>query len=184
MEKSQSNVSIPLPPYFANLAIFPSPYKESESRFFLLKNTDKVPVHGLSSVSVKYYPDAVYCFFPSDDENIGTVTVYPNKPCFLDEFTYCLEMSKKAMKLHSSETDHLARPLERRDEVSSDNRCSTCFVSHFPRPNTKLCKGGKLEKKKKEATKKTILIRLRGGARNDQTKNMINRAIHNGKFME
>ena len=34
----------------------------------------------------------------------------------------------------------------------------------------------------KEATKKTTLIRLRGGARNDQTMNMIDRAVDNGKI--
>ena len=119
MEKSQNNASIPLPPYFANLAVFPSLSNESEeSRFYLLKNTDTVTVHGLSSVSVKYYPGSVYCFYPSDDENIGTVTVYSSKPSFLDEFTYCLEMNKQAMEFNSPETDHVAE-MKGRDAVSS-----------------------------------------------------------------
>ena len=122
MEKSHSNVSIPLPPYFANLAVFPSPSNEcEESRFYLLKNTDTVPVHGLSCASVKYYPGSVYCFYPSDEENIGTVTVYTSKPSFLDEFTYCLEMNKQVMEFNGSETAHVAE-MKGRDYVRSKNQ--------------------------------------------------------------
>ena len=68
--------------------------------------------------------------------------------------------------------------MKGKDEV----RCSTCFVSHFPRPNTLLCKGSKLEKKKKEDTNKHSLLRLRGGARNDKSKQIVDRAIANGKI--
>ena len=45
-----------------------------------------------------------------------------------------------------------------------------------------MCKGSKLGKKKKEATKMPFLLRLRGGGTNDQIKNMIDRAIVNGKM--
>ena len=87
-----------------------------------------------------------------------------------------VEMNKKAMEFNGSETDIVE--MEGKDEV----RCSTCFVSHFPRPNTLLCKGSKLEKKKKEDTNKHSLLRLRGGARNDKSKQIVDRAIANGKI--
>ena len=87
---------------------------------------------------------------------------------------------EQAMEFNGPEIDN--DELKERDEVRSNYRCSTCFVSHFPRPNTQMCKGSKLGKKKKEATKMPFLLRLRGGATNDQTKNMIDRAIVNGKM--
>ena len=87
-----------------------------------------------------------------------------------------VEMNKKAMEFNGSETDIVE--MKGKDEV----RCSTCFVSHFPRPNTLLCKGSKLEKKNKGATNKHSLLRLRGGARNDKAKQIVDRAIANGKI--
>ena len=196
MEKPQCTASILLPPYFANLAVFPSPFNESEeSRFYLLKNTDTVPVHGLSSVSVKYYPGSVYCFYPSDDENIGTVTVYSSKPSFLDEFSFCLEMNKQAMEFNVQETDHVVE-MKGRDDVSSPSTgpgavlvqrssCKSCFISHFPRPNTKTCRGAKMMRTGVVEQTKRLSVRLRGGASIEDDGSlgkMKDRAMFNARF--
>ena len=60
--------------------------------------------------------------------------------------------------------------------VSINQRCSRCFYSHFPSPNTYLCKWNK-----KRFLKKCFPVRLRGGAGTDQTKQAISRSVENAK---
>ena len=180
MEKSERMVSIPVPPNFANLVVFPAPSKESdESWFYLLKNTDSVPVHGLSNVSVRYIPGSVYCFLPSEDENKGKVSFYSQKPAFLDEFIYCLEINKKVIQFQDKVSQPVFNPQAK---VETDLlRCATCFSSHFPRPNTILCKGTKSNRNgKRMSTPKFYPVRLRGGAGPRGT--MLEKAMMNGRI--
>ena len=192
MKMSQKYLSVPLPPYFANLAVFPSPCEVSdESWFYLLKNSSTVPVYGLSTVSVKYIPGSVYCFFPSIDEDIGTVKYYSRKPSFLDDFTYCLEINKLRIQFPGQDEGKAVIPKDDEAEgygldgcnmkgedgkgIKNDTSCKGCFKSHFPRPNTKLCKFGRQKK-----IGNLPLLRLRGGAQDENSgEDMIERAVIN-----
>ena len=131
--------------------MFPSPNELSdESWFYLLKNSSTVPAHGLSSVSVKYIPGSVYCFFPSTDKDMGTVKYYSRKPSFLDDFTYCLEINKLGIQFPGQDEGKAVIPKYDEAEgygldgcnmkgedgkgIKKDTSCKGCFKSHFPRP--------------------------------------------------
>ena len=59
----------------------------------------------------------------------------------------------------------------------NSHKCRKCFYSHFPSPNTSLCKWNK-----KKYVKKYVQVRLRGGASTDQANQVIGKAIDNAKI--
>ena len=138
-------VTVPSAPFFCNLVVFPSPYADSkESWFFLLKNSAVVPIHGLGSVTVPFLPSSVYCFLPSIDENIGTVSFLLQKPSFLKDYTYALEINKQAVySQNESLSSHKGMFSAQGGKVSSceySTRCDKCFISNSPSPNSFFCK--------------------------------------------
>ena len=137
MNESLPTVVIPAPEYFCNLAIFPAPSTiHNAPKFFLLKNVADVPIHQIGSVVAKYVPGSIYCLLPSVEKNNGTITVYKNKPSFLDSYTYCLEINGHGV-------DILNCKPHQTPAYSCKEKCSGCFISHFPSPNMVLCKWNK-----------------------------------------
>ena len=96
------------------------------------------------------------------------VTFYSRKPAFLEDFTYCLEINKKGVHIQGQESQPTFNPygaVKCDTEVQDRLRCTTCFSSHFPRPNTIICKGTRSNRKRTNITTPRFYpMRLRGGA--------------------
>ena len=143
MDNIFPSVSIPSFPYFCNMVVFPSPCNEDVSAFFIVKKTAAVPEHSCQKLLLEYLPGHIYCLLPSSELNHGTVSRYSSRPNFLQEYSYCLEIDKNAIsfnRIPSVSDDLPPSASESMPKTSNFSRCSSCFVSHFPRPNTKLCK--------------------------------------------
>ena len=140
MVESAPTVIIPTPEYFCNLAVFPAPSNINDApKFFLMKNKAEVPIHQIGSLKAKLFPGSVYCLLPSKGKNCGSITVYKTKPTFLDSYTYCLEINAKCVEFLHCET-HQPKPFP---DSSYHEKCSGCLISHFPSPNTSLCRWNK-----------------------------------------
>ena len=174
MNESLPTVVIPAPDYFCNLAIFPAPSTIHDApKFFLLKNMADVPSPQIGSVVAKYVEGSIYCLFPSFEKSNGTMTVYKNKPKFLDSYTHCLEINEHSV-------DFLNCKPCKTPASGYNAKCSGCFISHFPSPNTTQCKW----KKKnclRDSRRKISLPRLRGGADADPERLIIKRAVENAR---
>ena len=178
------SVAIPAFSHFSNLVVFPASNEaQGNSRFFLLNKTAAVPKPSGEKVWIEYIPDSIYCLLPSSESKVGSVTIYSSRPDFLNDYSFCLEINKSSISCSNTVSDFYATPsiiskhdqkedTSRGDEVpelkplSNDEkcvRCRQCFVSHFPRPNTRLCK---FNKPKSKGTKfdNPMQLRLRGGA--------------------
>ena len=180
MVQSPEFVSIPLAPYFCDLVVFPLPNKKSQETFFcLMKNCDDMPVYGLGSVLVEYIPGSVYCFLPSVGENHGTVRVFRSKPNFLDTFTFCLEINRLAIDFLTGGYDSIIKTPKKEDkaeEIDKSTKCTTCFITHFPQPNTLTCRW------KKKTRNNLLNLRLRGGARTENKLQIVKKGVSNGQI--
>ena len=178
------SVSIPSFPFYCDLVVFPSPYKENEeSSFFLIKMTSDVPSEVTGHFVVEHIPGSIYCLLPSSEESKGRVSVHPSRPSFLDNYSYCLEINKKSMAFHNQKSGNADEPVgisEKDAEERNYKPCYGCFVSHFPSPNTVLCKWNK-KRMKKEPSINPWPVRLRGGANNQQAMEIVEKAIVNAK---
>jgi hypothetical protein len=176
MSQQVPSVAIPAIPFFHNLVVFPSPTSESnDSRFFLLKNVADVPMCSSEKMWVEYIPGSIYCFLPSTERNQGRVSVYESKPNFLDDFSYSLEINKNSIVFQNLKSE--AEEVSTIEDETVSVECRRCFVSHWPRPNKRLCKFGQDKKKKKYET--IWPYRLRGGANTRQYSSIIERASLN-----
>ena len=176
------SIAIPAFPHFYNLVVFPSPVKESDgSRFFILKKSADVPEYSSKKWLVEFIPDSIYCLLPSAEREQGKVTVYKNRPQFLDQYSYCLEINNKTVALQKikSETAETTKSAKKENLILNEEPCKKCFVSHFPRPNKMSCKFS-LKKRKKSAAK-VWPYRLKGGAGDQESSSIIERAIINAK---
>ena len=174
MVESVTTVVIPAPEYFCNLVVFPAPPTINDAaKFVLMKNEAEVPKYHFGSVEAKFLPGSVYCLLPSTERNHGIISVYNTKPSFLDSYTYCQEINPKSVDFLKCEADQ--------PKASSCNeKCSGCFISHFPSPNTSRCKWNKKNSVRK-GDRRTLLTRLRGGVNTDPEKLIIKRAVENAK---
>ena len=128
---------------------------------------------------MKFIPGSVYCLLPSSEKCQGSVTVYKSKPSFLDEFRFSLEFKVESMVFLNCSPENAAQQSKQTEVSHIESRfekCRGCFISHFPSPNTSHCKW-----KKTKSNSKLWPVRLRGGARTDQTQSLVQRAILNGK---
>ena len=175
MDHQQPLVSIPFIPYYCNLVVFPSPHKTTVSRFFILSNSAATPECSDDKVTFDYIPGSVYCFLPSSEKAGGKITVLSGQPSFVHDFTfpYCLELNPQALVFISSEKKDTSKSPGSQVEP---RKCIKCFISHFPSPNTVICKWNKNKKDKME---KPWPVRLRGGAGNRQ--DMIDKAVNSAK---
>ena len=170
-----ATVALPVIPNFCNLAVFPSPSnKDDESRFFLLNNSAVVPAWSFKTWLVEYIPGSVYCLLPSDENNKWMVSIIPSKQALEERFSYCLEINMDALVSTNVSSGSSAKdesPTKQYEGPVMGKQCSKCFVSHFPHPNTKICKLGKESKRKrKENSSSKLVVRLRGGAKeNDES---------------
>ena len=184
MVEAVPSVSIPAFPYYCDLVVFPSPYKHiAESSFFLLKKTADVPTEITGNLFVEFIPGSVYCFLPSCEKSKGTVSVHESRPSFLDDYSYCLEISKKSIDFLSSESESIGKlnNSERAVEERNLKPCLGCFVYHFPRPNTFLCKWNKDLKNCKNGCIKPWTVRLSGGSKTDIENPIVEKAVSNAK---
>ena len=171
MDESLPTVIIPTPEHYCNLVVFPAPSSILHApKFFLMKNKADVPKHKIGSVRVKYVPGSIYCLLPSTEKNHGEISMYRSKPGFLDSFTYCLEIKEDCVDFVN------CKPYQP-PSSSSAEKCSKCFISHFPSPNTLHCRLNK----RRNNVRSTLLPRLRGGANFDTENLIIKRAIENAK---
>ena len=176
------SVAIPAFPHFYNLVVFPSPVRESdESRFFLLKNDADVPKCSSETLWLEYIPGSIYCLLPSCERNQGSVSVYESRPSFLDDFSDSLEINKQSMVFlnNKSEAAEFSNVMPELETKTINSECGKCFVFHFPSPNKKICKFAREKKKEKSGT--IWPSRLRGGANNQHSDSIIERALLNAK---
>ena len=175
MDHQQPLVSIPFISYHCNLVVFPSPHKTTVSRFFILSNSAATPECSDDKVTFDYIPGSVYCFLPSSEKTAGKITVLSGQPSFVHDFTfsYCLELNPQALVFINSEKNDTSKSPGSQVEP---RKCTKCFISHFPSPNTVICKWNKNKKDKME---KPWPVRLRGGAGNRQ--DMIDKAVNSAK---
>ena len=177
MAESVSTVVIPAPEYFCNLVVFPAPSTVKDApKFILMKNKADVPNHRIGSLEAKFFPGSVYCLLPSTEKNHGSISVYSIKPSFLDLYTYCQEINIKCVDFINCEND-LPKPSS---DSSYNGKCSGCFISHFPFPNTSHCKFDKKRGVRKSGSM-TLLTRLRGGVNTDPERLITKRAVENAK---
>ena len=142
MDESVAFISIPAFPFFCNVVVFPSPISSTlEPNVFILKKTSEVPDVILGKLSLEYVPGSVYCLLPSADQSHGTVSVFKARPSFLKEYSYSLQINKESLDLVScSSVGNLCKLPQKLSEVIGSDKCTGCFVSHFPSPNTSICK--------------------------------------------
>ena len=180
MDSSIPTVNIPLIPYYCDVVVFPSPYKENnKSWFYVLKNTAAAPGMTSSKTSFEYIPGSVYCFLPSAGECTGRIRVFSSKPSFLDKFIYCLEISPKALDFEKTDADQEDTQIcSKVAAVESSERCTKCFVLHFPSPNMLQCK----LKSRKDILRKMWPVRLRGGANDVEHNEVTAKGIENGRY--
>ena len=163
------SITIPVFPNFCNVAVFPASNKaRGESLFFLLKKTAVIPKESGEKFWVEYLPDSIYCLLPSTEINQGSVTMYSSRPDFLDKYAYCLEINKLSINCSNTVSDSHATPTLSSGPIlpsTNTSRCQKCFVNHFPRPNTKLCKLKKQRNSPNSSLSKVWPVRLSGGAK-------------------
>jgi hypothetical protein len=97
MENSVPSVIVPAIPYFCNLVVFPAPLSGLDSSFHMLKTSDDVPVDPQETHWLEYIPGSIYCFLPSSHRNKGTVSFFKSRSCFLNKYTYSLEIGKQSI---------------------------------------------------------------------------------------
>ena len=124
---------IPAFSYFCNIVVFPAPDND-DSKKFLLKTKADVPDEIFGNLKVEYVPGSVYCLIPSSEKSQGAVSVYKEKPDFLDGYSYCLEINPESVVFpNSSRSDSVEDKITATStEEHVSKRCSGCFVSHFP----------------------------------------------------
>ena len=155
METFFPTISIPFIPYYCNVVVFPLPLAagcSTESTVFLLKKTAEIPVASGHYIPFEYLPSYVYCLLPSKEMHQGTVSICKSRPTFLSQFSFCLQVDPKIVAITKtlSVSDTLQASAE---DVRSIKSCKGCFVSHFPRPNTKICRLTKSKKKESKVQK-------------------------------
>ena len=159
METGLSTITIPVIPYFCNVVVFPLPpgADYDNSPVFILKKTAEIQAASDHDFTFDYLSSHVYCLLPSDDMHHGTVSLYQSRPAFLDTFSYCLQIDPRATPIRRRCTvnDGLPVPKSVKGLITT---CKGCFVSHFPRPNQRLCKWNK---SKKEGSKPSLQIRIK-----------------------
>ena len=178
MAESVPSVALPVIPGFLNLAVFPSHQaKRDETRFFLLSNSASVPEFSSKVFKVEYIPGSIYCLFPSTEESQWNMCFFPTRPCFIKNYTYCLEIKKTALGLNNLPAGSTQSHSKLKEDSSTKTKdaCSNCFISHFPSPNRTLCKW------KMPKSSNSFSVRLRGGARNQYSKPIIESAVANAK---
>ena len=177
MSKSYQTVMVPIPAYQCNLVIFPAlPNHQEWSKFLVLQTKEDISEDQVGSLEFEYISGMIYCFLPSREKRQGSVTMYTSKPHFIDSYPACYEVNIKSLifsycKLERSYNTKLPDNIL---GYSSYKVCSQCFVSHFPSPNTFICKW-----KKERKTSQSTLIRFRGGADrvNYSDRSMIEEAV-------
>ena len=182
MVDKNPSVSIPAFPYFCNLVVFPA--TTNECKFYILKKSSFVPETILGKISVEYEPGSVYCLLPSYEKSCGSVSVYKSRPSFLSEYNYCLEINVNSVDFLSCNLDTVSKTETLSSQLSeaiSFKKCSGCFVSHFPRPNTSQCRWKK-NIGRVAFVSKCSGVRLRGGANEKEGPVIIDRAVSNAKF--
>ena len=163
------------------MVVFPSPYQNNESVFFLLKNTAAIPDMITGNHSMEYVAGYVYCFLPSSEESKGKVSVFSSRPSFLDQFSYSLEINKQFIDIKKIDTV-LNAPGNKVDKPEISGKCAGCFVSYFPSPNTSICKWKKKKKRNCiRSNNNSWSIRLRGGAKTVDTLPIIDLAISSAR---
>ena len=159
-DNSIPTIKIPSIPYFSNIVIFPHPGNSTESRVFVLKKEADIPEASSKTLNLHHLPGHVYCLLPSREMYHGKLFMFKGRPNLLRQFNYCLEVDKKYIFVDNGDLqDPVADSVLAAKKFDS---CKTCFVSHFPRPNTKICKGRKIISSRK---KEFLYVRLRGGAK-------------------
>ena len=147
MESSFQTISIPIIPYYCNVVVFPLPLDagcHKESTVVVLKKTAEIPAVSGQYYPFEYLPSHVYCLLPSKEMYQGTVSICKSRPTFLNQFSFCLQVDPKIVGSTGTLSVSDA-PQSPADDLGSLKSCRGCFVSHFPRPNSKHCK---LEKQK------------------------------------
>ena len=163
METFIPTISIPIIPYYCNVVVFPNPGGQIDSPVFVLKKTAAVPEVLSQNILLEYAESHVYCLLPSKQMYQGTISFRESRPHFLQDFSYCLEIDRKAMYICKSPAQEESQvPLpHKRSKKMSPKSCKGCFRSHFPRPNTKLCKFSKISNPSTQTPNKWP-VRLRG----------------------
>ena len=153
MESSFQTISIPLIPYYCNVVVFPLPLNDgcnTDSAVFVLKKTAEIPAASGQYFPFEYLPSHVYCLLPSKEMHQGRVSIFKSRPLFLNQFSFCLQVDPKIAAITNplSFSDTQQAPD---DESRSLKSCKGCFVTHFPRPNSKHCKLNKSKDKESKA---------------------------------
>ena len=165
MDTCPSTISIPVIPYYCNVVVFPLPpgVDYDDSPVFVLKKSALLPAASDHDFTLEYLPSHVYCLLPSIQMQHWTVSLYKSRPAFLKNFSFCLQIDPRTVFISKNCTviEELALPAGLEGSIST---CKGCFVSHFPRPNQKLCKWDQSKKKESKASKFKTLPHLKGGA--------------------
>ena len=89
------------------------------------------------------------------------------------------EFSRQAIDFLTGGYDSIIKTPRKEDkakEIDKRMKCTTCFISHFPQPNTLTCR-------RKKKTKNNLLnLRLRGGARTENKLKIVKNGVSNGKI--
>ena len=182
-----SSVAIPCFPHFCNLIVYPAAELHGESSFHILKKTAAVPKGSGKRLLVEYLPGSIYCLLPSSQRHQGKVSVYTSRPDFLKEYSFSLEVNKQSICFLNTSSEFTVSPnlpSTQETKANDSSSCPSCFLSHFPRPNRKLCKIGKKGRACNKSLGKLCPVRLRGGAKIDgveELPDIIERAIGNAK---
>ena len=183
MESLSPTISIPLIPYFCNVVVFPG--DGNTSPVFILKKTAVTPQASKKILQCEYLPGHAYALLPSKEMFYGEVSIYQSRPEFLKDFSYCSQVDPKEVVVDCKLSKKFDM-VPSQDSFLTDSPasvCKMCFVSHFPRPNTKLCKGYNKTSALKSNSEMIWPIRLRGGAKVDESlEDMKKRAINNASF--
>ena len=179
-------ISIPLIPNFCNVAVFPLNGGETKSPVYILKKSAAVPEASGFVFHLQFLPNHVYCLLPSSEVSTFNVTLHKSRPGFLENYSYCLQIDPKTVSVTSKISSMDNSPATDPDSIAIQRpSCKSCFISHFPKPNTKFCKGIKKFKPGILCSAKRLCVRLRGGAKeedNDSLKNMKDRAVFNARL--
>ena len=103
-----------------------------------------------------FHTTHVYCLLPSKEMHQGRVSIFKSRPLFLNQFSFCLQVDPKIAAITNplSFSDTQQAPD---DESRSLKSCKGCFVTHFPRPNSKHCK---LTKSKDKIRNETFGLKM------------------------
>ena len=179
MNETMATVMVPVPAHRCDLLVFPAPayYQDrSNSFYYVFQNSEQFPGNMLGSLEVEYVPGMIYCFLPSTEKWQGRVRLYTAKPNLLDSYLYCFEVKKETLIFTKREAtgNNIKNLLTDFLVTGCSERCSGCFVRHFPSPNTLKCK-----LRKKNVAENPTELRLRGGAGNESL--IFQEAIANAK---